>query len=113
LEITPDGKLAEFNVSQYLKENDTYQFKLKAFDDSGASTSLTWTVTKIYFSVDIDFNDNKPYPIKETYVDLIPWGAGIEKTIHIKFSNLPEITFTTLYSGTSIPWLIPIFDIRD
>ena len=109
LEPTPDGEYNSFNVSEYLTKNATYQFKLTASDDSGASSSITWTVSRTAFYITVDFNDDKIYPIKDTYLNYVPVGANVEKTIHLKFDNI-ETTTTTSYSGKTMSWLLPILD---
>lgn len=102
-----DEKLS-FNISEFLTDLATYQFKIKVVDASGAVATGSWTVSKIAFKVETTFDDKKTYKIGDIPFYFTPYGASIEKTIHFKWDNAILDSVTTSRSGAEMEYILPI-----
>ena len=109
---TIPGEKAEFNITDMLTENATYQFQLVVSDASGASVTTSWTVRRTEFKITADtFSDKRTYPIRDISFEYVANGAGIEKTIHFIWDGKRLPVSTTSTSGKVSYKTLPISEI--
>lgn len=115
-QITPttgEEKL-EFNISNYLTDITTYNFRLTVTDASGAIGYGNWTVKHISYKVETvkdgveQFNDKKAYKIGDLTFYYVPYGAGLRKTVHFIWDNKEVGTVETERSGSLHEFILPI-----
>jgi hypothetical protein len=117
---TGEGEFLEFNISEYLPNIATYQFKLTVTDPSGAEAYGNWTVKHIKYKIEtIDsegrelFSDKKTYKIEDTVFSYIPYGVGLKKTVHFVWDGREISTRDTERSGSVHEFTLPISHIPE
>lgn len=109
---TEAGEKLSFNISEFLTDLTSYQFRLKVVDASGAVANASWTVQKIAFKIETNFDDKKTYKIGDIPFYYTPYGASIEKTIHFKWGT-QTYEIKTSRSGAELEQVLPISAIAE